>query len=95
MALETIEIETAPQPNAAVIWLHGLGADGHDFEPVVPEIVRRGERAWRFIFPNAPIRPVTINGGMACAPGTTSWDWIEARARMWTAFAAPTPRCVS
>jgi phospholipase/carboxylesterase len=65
MALETIEVETAPKPNAAVIWLHGLGADGHDFEPVVPEIVRRGERAWRFVFPNAPPRPVTLNGGMS------------------------------
>jgi phospholipase/carboxylesterase len=65
MARETIEIETAARPDAAVIWLHGLGADAHDFEPVVPEIVRRGERAWRFIFPNAPIRPVTLNGGMA------------------------------
>jgi phospholipase/carboxylesterase len=63
--LETIEVETTPEPNAAVIWLHGLGADGHDFEPIVPEIVRPGERAWRFVFPNAPVRPVTINGGMA------------------------------
>jgi|SRR5882757_3623170 len=64
MPLETIEIETAPLPNAAVIWLHGLGADGNDFVPVVPEIVRRGERAWRFVFPHAAVRPVTINGGM-------------------------------
>jgi phospholipase/carboxylesterase len=63
--LETIEVETNPEPNAAVIWLHGLGADGHDFEPIVPEIVHPGERAWRFVFPNAPVRPVTINGGMA------------------------------
>jgi phospholipase/carboxylesterase len=62
--LETIEIETRPKPDAAIIWLHGLGADGHDFEPVVPEIVRPGERAWRFVFPNAPVRPVTLNGGM-------------------------------
>ena len=62
--LETIEVETAAKPNAAVIWLHGLGADGHDFEPIVPEIVQRRERAWRFVFPNAPVRPVTINGGM-------------------------------
>ena len=61
--LETIEIETAAKPNAAVIWLHGLGADGRDFEPIVPEIVHRGERAWRFVFPHAPVRPVTINGG--------------------------------
>ena len=64
MSLETIEIETAPRPDAAVIWLHGLGADGHDFEPIVPELVHPGERAWRFIFPHAPQRPVTINGGM-------------------------------
>lgn len=63
--LETIEVETAAKPNAAVIWLHGLGADGHDFEPIVPQIVRGGERAWRFVFPNAPVRPVTINGGMS------------------------------
>lgn len=63
--LETIEVETAAKPNSAVIWLHGLGADGHDFEPIVPEVVRRGERAWRFVFPNAPVRPVSINGGMS------------------------------
>ena len=62
--LETIEVETGPNPNAAIIWLHGLGADGHDFEPIVPELVPRGSRAWRFVFPNAPTRPVTINGGM-------------------------------
>ena len=62
--LDTLEIETAPNPDAAVIWLHGLGADGHDFEPVVPQIVRRGERAWRFVFPHAPERAVSINGGM-------------------------------
>lgn len=62
--LETLEIETAANPDAAVIWLHGLGADAHDFEPVVPEIIRHGERAWRFVFPNAPIRPVTVNNGM-------------------------------
>jgi len=62
--LQTIEVETSANPNAAVIWLHGLGADGHDFEPVVPELVRDDERAWRFVFPNAPVRPVTLNGGM-------------------------------
>jgi phospholipase/carboxylesterase len=62
--LETIEIETARQPDAAIIWLHGLGADGRDFEPIVPELVPQGSRAWRFVFPNAPVRPVTINGGM-------------------------------
>jgi phospholipase/carboxylesterase len=62
--LESIEVETAPNPDAAIIWLHGLGADGHDFEPIVPELVPRGMRAWRFVFPNAPVRPVTINRGM-------------------------------
>jgi phospholipase/carboxylesterase len=62
---ENVEIETGRDPAGAVIWLHGLGADGHDFEPIVPELVRPGERALRFIFPHAPIRPVTLNGGYA------------------------------
>jgi phospholipase/carboxylesterase len=60
---EGVEIETGPNPQAAVIWLHGLGADGHDFEPIVPELVQPSERALRFIFPHAPMRPVTLNGG--------------------------------
>lgn len=59
-----IELETGSEPRGSVIWLHGLGADGHDFEAVVPELVRPGERALRFILPHAPVRPVTINGGM-------------------------------
>jgi len=62
--VETVEIETGPRPTGSVIWLHGLGADGHDFEPIVPELVDRGERALRFIFPHAPIRPVTLNSKM-------------------------------
>jgi phospholipase/carboxylesterase len=45
--------------------MHGLGADGHDFEPIVPELVRPGERALRFVFPHAPVRPVSINTGYA------------------------------
>ncbi|MDR3386592.1 MAG: carboxylesterase [Rudaea sp.] len=65
MALPCIEIETAPNPRHAVIWLHGLGADGHDFEPIVPELVDRAWPALRFVFPNAPMRPITINGGMS------------------------------
>lgn len=65
MPRDAVEIETGREPRAAVIWLHGLGADGHDFEPIVPELVQRGERALRFIFPHAPIRPVTLNGGYA------------------------------
>ncbi|MBC7804462.1 MAG: alpha/beta hydrolase fold domain-containing protein [Candidatus Parcubacteria bacterium] len=63
-ALETIEIETGAAPVAAVIWLHGLGADGHDFEPIVPELNLPASKPVRFIFPNAPHRPVTINNGM-------------------------------
>jgi phospholipase/carboxylesterase len=62
---EAVEVETGVNPTAAVIWLHGLGADGHDFEPIVPELVGPGERALRFVFPHAPIRPVTLNGGFA------------------------------
>jgi phospholipase/carboxylesterase len=62
---DAVEIETGRAPAAAVIWLHGLGADGHDFEPIVPELVKPGERALRFVFPHAPIRPVTLNGGYA------------------------------
>jgi len=60
--MEAVEIETGSPPRAAVIWLHGLGADGHDFEPIVPEL--RLERAVRFVFPHAPVQPVTINQGM-------------------------------
>ena len=63
--LETIEIATGPAPSASVIWMHGLGADGHDFEPIVPELGLPGILQVRFIFPNAPVRPVTLNMGMA------------------------------
>jgi len=61
--LETIEIETAPNPAAAVIWMHGLGADGNDFAPIVPELRIAGAPAIRFVFPHAPMMPVTINNG--------------------------------
>jgi len=61
--LQTIEIESAPNPTAAVIWLHGLGADGNDFVPIVRELDLSGSQAIRFIFPTAPTMPVTINGG--------------------------------
>lgn len=63
--LDCIEIETAPQPRYAVIWLHGLGADGNDFVPVVPELNLGDLGPVRFIFPHAPVQPVTINNGMA------------------------------
>ena len=60
--LDAIEITTGDAPRLAVVWLHGLGADGHDFEPIVPEL--RLSAPVRFVFPHAPVRPVTINGGM-------------------------------
>lgn len=56
--------ETGPNPDSAVIWLHGLGADGHDFEPIVPQLQTRTAGGLRFVFPHAPVRPVTLNGGM-------------------------------
>ena len=61
--LETIEIESTPNPTAAVIWMHGLGADGNDFVPIVNELDLTGAPAIRFVFPHAPMRPVTINNG--------------------------------
>jgi phospholipase/carboxylesterase len=60
--VESIAIETGARPQAAVIWLHGLGADGHDFEPIVPELGL--SQPVRFVFPHAPVRPVTVNNGM-------------------------------
>jgi phospholipase/carboxylesterase len=60
--MQAVEINTGPNPQAAVIWLHGLGADGHDFEPIVPELALT--KPVRFVFPHAPVRPVTINQGM-------------------------------
>src|SRR5258708_33377455 len=62
--METVEMQTGARPDAAVIWLHGLGADGHDFEPIVPELRLPSSLQIRFIFPHAPVRPVTLNQGM-------------------------------
>ena len=62
---ETVEVESAAEPDGSVIWLHGLGADGHDFEAIVPELGLEGRLNLRFVFPHAPVRPVTINGGMS------------------------------
>lgn len=62
--IETIEVEPRSPATHAVIWLHGLGADGHDFEPIVPMFELEPSPATRFVFPNAPVRAVTINGGM-------------------------------
>lgn len=71
---DAVEIETAHEPDAAVVWLHGLGADAHDFEPVVPELRLPSRLSVRFVFPNAPVRPVTINGGM---PMRAWYDIVE------------------
>ncbi len=62
--LPAVEIETGPDVNASVIWLHGLGADGHDFEPIIPELKIVREHGVRFVLPHAPKIPITINGGM-------------------------------
>jgi phospholipase/carboxylesterase len=61
--LESVTVETGPKPSFTIIWMHGLGADGHDFEPLVPELVETGMPGLRFVFPHAPVRPVTLNNG--------------------------------
>lgn len=62
--LDCIEIQPPAAADAAVIWLHGLGADGNDFRPIVDELGLGADHGVRFVFPNAPARPVTINNGM-------------------------------
>jgi phospholipase/carboxylesterase len=76
--LAAVEVATGPNPTASVLWLHGLGADGHDFEPAVPQLVRAKGRALRFVFPHAPVRPVTLNGGM---PMRAWYDIIQLNQR--------------
>jgi phospholipase/carboxylesterase len=61
--LPCIELETSPNPTCSVIWLHGLGADGNDFVPIIPELHLPTNPAIRFVFPSAPSIPVTVNGG--------------------------------
>lgn len=63
--LDKLEITTGESQEYAVIWLHGLGASGHDFEPIVPELGLLPRPGVRFLFPHAPVRPITINGGAA------------------------------
>lgn len=63
--LDCVEIETGPEPRYSIIWLHGLGADGNDFAPLVPELHLGDLGPIRFVFPHAPVQPVTINNGMA------------------------------
>ena len=69
-----IVLEPSENADASVIWLHGLGADGHDFEPVVPELDSAVTLRTRFVFPHAPVQPVTINGG---APMRAWYDILE------------------
>lgn len=76
MALDRIELDTGANPTAAVLWLHGLGADGHDFEPIVPELELPNSHPVRFVFPHAPMRKVTINGGAEMR----AWYDIDPRA---------------
>ena len=63
--LDSIEITTAEHCEYTVIWLHGLGASGHDFEPIVPELQLLQRPGVRFLFPHAPVRPISVNGGAA------------------------------
>lgn len=62
--LDALEVQTAPSPTAAVVWMHGLGADGYDFVDIVPVLGLPETLPVRFVFPHAPMQPVTINGGM-------------------------------
>src|SRR5215213_1626610 len=80
--LEAIEIETTPNPRASVIWMHGLGADGNDFVPVVNELGLASAPAIRFVFPHAPMQPVSINNGYVMrAWYDIKWGDLEARAK--------------
>ena len=74
-SLETIQLETSPNPTASVIWLHGFGADGNDFVPIVPELRLPKSLAIRFLFPHAPVRSITMYGGE--------------RVRAWSDIASP------
>ena len=95
-ALETVTVETGPNPTFSVIWMHGLGADGHDFEPLVPELLDDGMPSLRFVFPHAPVRPVTINNGYQMRAwydiigidrrSAEDFDGIKASARAVTAL---------
>ena len=77
-SLESVIIEPQSEADAAIIWLHGLGADGNDFVPIVPELKLPADHGIRFIFPHAPTRPITINGGMVM-PGW--YDIIDTQLR--------------
>jgi len=80
--LEAIELQTGPKPKHCVIWMHGLGADGHDFVPVVQELGLENAPPVRFIFPHAPMQPVTINNGYVMrAWYDVKWGDLEGNSR--------------
>jgi phospholipase/carboxylesterase len=80
--LEAIEIETGPKPRASVIWMHGLGADGNDFVPVVNELGLGTEPGIRFVFPHAPMQPVSINNGYVMrAWYDVKWGDLEGKSK--------------
>ena len=81
-SLETIEIQTGDKPTASVIWMHGLGADGNDFVPIVQELDLEGVRPIRFVFPHAPMQPVSINNGYVMrAWYDIKWGDLEGKAK--------------
>ena len=80
--LEAIEIETGPKPAVSVIWMHGLGADGNDFVPIVHELDLTGAPDIRFVFPHAPMQPVSINNGYVMrAWYDVKWGDLEGRSK--------------
>ena len=80
--LEAIEIETGPRPAVSVIWMHGLGADGNDFVPIVHELDLTGAPDIRFVFPHAPMQPVSINNGYVMrAWYDVKWGDLEGRSK--------------
>ena len=80
--LESIEVETGAKPEASVIWMHGLGADGNDFVPIVHELDLAGAPDIRFVFPHAPMQPVSINNGYVMrAWYDVKWGDLEGRSK--------------
>ncbi len=80
--LESIEVETGPKPAASVIWMHGLGADGNDFVPIAHELDLKGAPDIRFVFPHAPMQPVSINNGHVMrAWYDVRWGDLEGRSK--------------
>src|SRR5919112_6547449 len=80
--LEAIDIETGKNPTASVIWMHGLGADGNDFVPIVQELDLSGAPEIRFVFPHAPMQPVSINNGYVMrAWYDVRWGDLEGRSK--------------